>query len=313
MNPKIELSIISPIYNGELILPTFIDQLEAEIKKLDCSYEIILIDDRSPDESWAVIKSLCEKSENLRAIRLAKNRGQQIAVSVGLKQARGEYSIVIDSDLENPISEIPNLYHKAKEGYDIVYTVAKKRNSILNTVTSRIFWFVVQKMLNVQMIENQLMMRSFSRQARTLFCQYDEEKRSIAGICLEIGLRQTQIEVDINSRHSGKSNYSFIKRLNLFIDIILSLSETPLNFIIFIGAALAIFTGGISIYYSIGDLYYLAHNGDLFIAFICSIILFTLGIVSRYLSLIYTEVKNRPLFNLDESINFDNGHKKNTS
>ena len=147
------------------------------------------------------------------------------------------------------------------------------------------------------------MMRSFSKQARDLFNNYHEEKRSIAGICMEIGLNQTQIEVDINHRHSGKSNYNFIKRLNLFIDIVLSLSETPLNFIIFIGVSLAIFTGGIAVYYSIGDPFYLAQNGDLFIAFICSIILFALGIISRYLSLIYIEVKNRPLFNLDESIN----------
>jgi len=313
MNPKIELTIISPVYNGAATLPTFVEQIAAAISKLDCSYEIILVDDRSLDASWQTIKSLAENNENLKAIRFSRNRGQQIAVSVGISKARGDYTIVIDSDLENPISEVASLYNKAKEGYDIVYAVSNKRNSLLNTFTSKLFWFVVQKILKVQIISNQLMMRCFSKQARLLFNNYSEEKRSIAGICLDIGLEQTQIEVDINHRHSGKSNYNFIKRLNLFIDIILSLSETPLNIIIFIGVALGIFTGGIAVYYSIGDLFYLAHNGNLFIAFLCSIILFTLGITSRYLSLIYIEVKNRPLFNLDESINIDNGYQQDNS
>ncbi|NRB39889.1 MAG: glycosyltransferase [Pseudomonadales bacterium] len=309
MSANIELSIISPIYNGVTTLPTFVDLLVTEMGKMGCSYEIILVDDCSPDESWQIIKSLCKKNKNLKAIRLAKNKGQQIAVSVGLQEATGECSIVLDGDLENPVSEIPNLYNKVKEGHDIVYAVTKKRNSIVNTLTSQIFWFVVQKLLKVDIVRNQLMMRGFSKQARVLFNRYTEEKRTIAGICMDIGLKQDKIEVDINPRHSGKSNYNFIKRLNLFIDIVLSLSETPLNFIIFIGMGLAVFTGSISVYYSIDDPFYLAHNGDLFIAFICSIILFTLGIISRYLSLIYIEVKRRPLFNLDESININDGHQ----
>lgn len=302
-----ELSIVSTIYNDSKTVELLVKEFISVLNPLKIQFEIILVNDASSDDSETEIKKVCETYKFVKGISLARNYGQQIAVSAGVKYATGKYVLIIDGDLENPISAIPELYHKIQEGFDIVYTVSKVRQSFHKRLTSELFWFVICKLLNIRIVKNQLLLRIMSRRMVDNFNTYNEISRSVAGINHDIGLKETKIEVIPNRRVAGRSNYNFAKRLNIFIDIVLNMSLKPLNFVIFLGFFSFIFSLFISVYY----LYIYLTIGSipgftstiLSIFFFGSAILFILGIISRYLSLIYLEVKNRPLFLIKEKFN----------
>ena len=307
MESEIELSIVATIYNDAETIAVLVSEFNKHLHSLKINSEIILVNDCSMDSSEEKIIGICRESNTVKGISLARNYGQQIAVSAGIKYAKGKYILVIDGDLENPISSIPELYNKIKEGYDIVYTAAKKRQSFLKRITSELFWFVICKLLGVKIVKNQLLLRIMSRRLVDNYNSYNEISRSVAGITHDIGLKAAQIEVAPNKRISGKSNYSFTKRLNVFIDVVLNLSLKPLDFVMFLGFFAFIFSIFISMYY----LYIYLTVGTipgytstiLSIFFFGSTIVFTLGIMARYLSLIYLEVRNRPLFIVKEKYN----------
>jgi polyisoprenyl-phosphate glycosyltransferase len=309
-SPK--LSIVSTIYNDGRTVPLLVEELTKVVISLNISYEIILVNDNSIDDSEEQIKKVCEADSRIKGLSLARNYGQQIAVSAGMKQASGEFVLIIDGDLENPVSAIPELYKKIQEGYDVVFTVSKVRQTFYKRITSQLFWFVLCKLLKINIIKNQLLLRIMSRKMVNYYNSYGELSRSVAGINQDIGLKTTKLEVTPNKRVSGRSNYNFSKRLNIFIDIALNMSLRPLNFVIFIGFFTFVFSALISFYY----LYVYMTQGSvpgytvpgytstiLSILFFGSILTFTLGIMSRYLSLIYLEVRNRPLFLIKEKYN----------
>jgi dolichol-phosphate mannosyltransferase len=306
-NTDVELSIVTTIYNDAAVIKTLIAELENIAKPLHLSLEIIIVNDGSRDNSGEIIKSICAEKPYVKGINLSRNFGQQIAVSAGLRFASGKYILVIDGDLENPIDAIPLLYKKINEGFDIVYAVTKKRNSLINSITSELFWIVVCKLFKVNIIKHQLMLRIMSRKMVDYYNDYTEITRSVAGITQDIGLNYSTLEVTPQKRISGRSNYSFSKRLNIFIDIILSMSLRPLNFIIFLGFYTFIVSVITAIYYLC--VYFTVGTVPGFTSTILSIFLFgsittfTLGIIARYLSLIYVEVKNRPLFLIKEKYN----------
>jgi len=303
----IELSIVSTIYNDERTIALLVEELSNQVSNLKVNFEIILVNDNSHDDSEIEIQKICSQKPYVRGLSLARNYGQQVAISAGMRYASGNYVLIIDGDLENPVEAIPQLFHKVKEGYDIVYATAKKRQTFLKRVTSDFFWLVICKFLQIKIIKNQLMMRVMSRKLVDHYNSYNEINRSVAGITYDVGLRYAQIEVFPKKRVSGKSNYTFSKRLNIFVDIVLNLSLKPLNFVIFLGFFTFVSSVIISIYYVYRFFNYGSVPGYtsliLSIFFFGSVIVFTLGIMSRYLSLIYLEVRNRPLFIVKEKFN----------
>jgi polyisoprenyl-phosphate glycosyltransferase len=305
----IELSIVSTIYNDAKIVPLLVDELIKEANKLNVSYEIILVNDSSRDNSEEAIKEVCQKHSFVKGISLARNYGQQIAVSAGMRNASGKYVLIIDGDLENPISSIGDLYKRIREdgGYDIVFAVSKVRQTFYKRMTSEMFWFVISRLLKITIIKNQLLLRIMSRKMVSNYNSYGEISRSVAGINHDIGLRSAKIEVVPNKRVSGKSNYSFSKRLNIFIDIVLNMSSKPLNFVIFFGFFAIVCSLGVVLFYLYRYFTGVPLTRDIFSLLSSllfgSFIVFTLGIMSRYLSLIYLEVRNRPLFIVKEKYN----------
>ena len=302
-----QLSIVSTIYQDAHAVARLVEELITHTSVLDIPFEIILVNDCSTDGSEEEIKKVCLKYPFVKGISLARNYGQQIAVSAGIRFTKGNYVVLIDGDLENPVSSIPVLFRKIVEGYDLVYTVAKRRQTFLKQMTSGFFWFVICRLLKINIIRDQLLLRIMTKRTAEIYNQYGELSRSVAGINHDMGMKSTAIEVVPGMRYSGKSNYSFFKRLNMFIDIVLNLSLKPLNFVIFIGFFTFIFSVIISMYYlyiyfTVGTLPGYTSN-ILTLFFFGSVIVFTLGIMSRYLSLIYLEVRNRPLFLVRETFN----------
>jgi len=309
MSDLVEISIVGPVFNGRDTLSDFVKQTRAELLNYGKSFEIILVDDGCLRGSWQVIEEECKKDSKVKGVRLSRNFGQQIAVSAGLFFAKGSKVVVLDADLQNPISAIPEILEKLESGMDIVYSVSKIRNNWIDECTSGIFWFMVNGLLGADMIPNQLMMKGFSRRFLSIYNGYHERVRVVAGIAADIGMQSAVLEVKNERRKSGGGNYSFFKRFNLMVDIVLAITSRPLNILINVSLVSLLASLGIGIYTIFNYLKYPNVPPGYatiitLITFFGSMTLLVLGVIGRYLSNIYIEVRQRPLFILQDKINF---------
>ncbi len=304
-----ELSLVVTIYNDEDIVPILTTEIIKSLEELNISYEIIYVNDNSADNSEQAIALESAKNPFVKGISLSRNYGQQVAMSAGIHAAIGEHIIIMDGDLQNPPSEIPRLYRKIKEGFDIIYCISKSRNNFWDEMTSKFFWFILVKVFKVKIIKDQLMMKIMTREFAANYNQYNEVNRTVDGIVTDIGLKYGILEIENRKRYSGKSNYNFIKRFNLMIDMIISLSTAPLNFMIYLGFIIFFFTSAASLHYFYQYFVLDVTPGFtsilLSLFFFGSIIILMLGFIGRYLSNIYTEVRQRPLYIIRKKYNFN--------
>lgn len=308
-NQTCELSIVVTIFNDATMIDTLVQKLISELSTVVDLYEIILVNDGSRDDSTKEIKNLSEKYPFVRGVILSRNFGQQIAVTAGLQYAKGDFVIAMDSDMHTTVTTIPLLLTKIKEGYDIVYTVSKVRDSWITTLASRFFWFLVTKIFRVRMVPHQLMLRIMTAEFVRFFSMYEERNRTVAGISSDITLKHAVLEIQNSKRSYGLSNYKFVTRFNIFVDLIFSLTMAPLNFLIYFGTTILFLTVTMSCYY----LYTYLTTSILpgFTSLLLSIFFFggstivILGILGRYLATILIEVKRRPLFLVQEKYNLD--------
>ena len=302
-----EISIVSTIYNDEKIVPILVAELINHLNKINISYEIILVNDGSSDDSEKAIKNECGKAIEVKGISLARNFGQQIAMSAGMRYAKGEFIVIMDGDLQNPPSEIESLYKEIKKGFDIVYTVSKVRDSFLSRATSQLFWFVVTNIFGIKIVQDQLMMKIMTRSFVASYNGYSECQRTVAGLVRDISSNYSVLEIENKERSIGKSHYNFRKRFNLMVDVIISLSNAPLNIMIHFGWIIFFITNVASLVYIYKYLFQDVNLGFtpviLSIFFFGSLIVLLLGFIGRYLSNIYSEVRNRPLFHIKSTYN----------
>lgn len=304
-----ELSFVIPLYKMPEYPAIIKKRLTPIAEQISADYEIILVDDGSADGTWHEIKKISEQSDKIRGIKLCRNFGQQLAVSSGISQAKGRYVIVMDGDMQNPPEASIDIVARLREGIDIVYTVSRVRNNWLDQMTSRFFWFTLTKLFGVHMIEDQLMMRGMSRRFVDIFNSYPEATRSIAGICKDIGMTHAIIEVENKRREIGKSAYSLFKRLDLMMNIVISITTAPLHYLIYVSLFTFIGTIFAIIYYTAN--LFLNNVPPGFTSVILSIFFFgslttlILGVIGLYLANIYIEVRRRPLFLIEEQTQND--------
>ncbi len=304
-----KISIVATVYNDCNIVEVFVQRIQKIVHNLPYQTEIILVNDASTDGSWSVIQKLCKQNKAIKGVLLSRNKGQQIAMSVGLHFAQGEYVIIMDGDLQNPPEAIIEILQKLEEGNEVVYTVSMARNSKKDSWLSQIFWLILTKLFHLKIVSNQLMMKGFSKRAVDCYNSYKENIRTVAGIVHDFGLKSCSIAVVNNTRFSGKSHHSIFHRINLSIDMLLTLTSAPLNILIYLGIA-GFFLSIILIVRSIITYFLVAQISgytSLFslVALFGSINILILGIVGRYLSNIYQEVRDRPLYFVDQMLNIN--------
>lgn len=303
------LSVVVPVFRGSSMLEELCKEIRESVPGDKFSLEIILVDDYSPDQSWTVIRDLCARHAFIRGVRLSRNFGQQIAVSAGITLAQGRYVIVMDCDFENPPSAIPAILSELESGKDLVYVVADKRNKFMDQLTSRLFWFFVTKILGVPLVENQLMMRGMSSRFVEHYRNYPETVRTVAGISADIGFLQGTVKAETGRRLSGKGSQGFFSRLSLAIDIVLSLSTRPLTLIIFLSSITLVGTLLLSVFYTVSFFFREIDPGFTTLVLLeiglSSVIILLLAVAGTYLANIYKEVRRRPLFHIDERLNFE--------
>ncbi|MDW8302563.1 MAG: glycosyltransferase, partial [Bacteroidia bacterium] len=250
------------------------------------------------------------EDKRVKGIKLSRNFGQQIAMSAGMRYALGEYTIIMDCDLQNPPEVIPEIIARLQANVDIVYTVSDVRNNFTDEYSSKLFWFLMNEVLNVNIIPNQLMMKGFSRRFLNIYNTYDERVRVVAGITHDIGMHYEVLQIKNKKRLQGKGNYSFLKRFHLMLDIILAMTNKPLEYLINVSILALFLIMCVGLWNLIN--YLLNPNIPpgyttllIVTAFFGSLTLLVLGIIGRYLANIYVEIRQRPLFIVNKVLNLN--------
>jgi dolichol-phosphate mannosyltransferase len=314
-NSSPEFSVVIPIYNEEENVHELYRRLTTVMEKL-CSdvglstdgYEIILVDDGSADRSLQHVKELRVKDQRVKGISFSRNFGHHIAITAGLDYARGKAVILMDGDLQDPPEEIPKLYEKFKEGYDIVYAIREKRaDPIFNKITSQLFLRMLRKISNVDVNLQSGIFRIISKRCAENMKSLREKSRFLIGLMSWVGFSQAGVEIERHKRYAGRSKYTLFKLFKLAWHGVTSFSYMPLQLATYFGFGVAAISFLIGIYMLYRKLFlgipllgYASIIVSLF--FLGGIILFILGVIGEYIGRIYTEVQNRPLYVIKEEI-----------
>lgn len=304
----IDISIVAPVYNEEHNLLEFYSALNRSIPP-SYTWELWLIDDESTDSSPKKIKELCTEHLNVKSIFLSKNFGHQIALTAGLDHVKGRAVITMDSDLPHPPESIPTMLDKWKNGAQVVFAVRdnSKNLSWFKRTTSSCFYKLLKMISHLDLINGAADFQLLDQKVVKYLNQYHERDRFLRGIISDIGFRQEVILYSENPRHAGTSKYNLFKMMRLAITGIISFSSFPLR----ICSITGFFIASLSILYA-GAIIYdkLINNAPTGIPsilvgvfFIGGIQLIFIGILGEYLMTIFKEVKQRPLYCIDQTIN----------
>ena len=303
------LSIIIPVYRSASGLPILIEELKRVLPTLAEPYEIILVDDGSPDNSWEAIQTLAREHAEVRGYTLMRNYGQHNALLCGIRQAQHEIIVTMDDDLQHPPGEIHKLLDKLKEGYDVVYgTPKRQRHGFLRDLASEITKLVLQNSMGVETARSVSAFRAFRTQTRNAFANYSSSYVSIDVLLTWGTTRFTAVEVQHDERRYGISNYTLSKLIRHALNMVTGFSVLPLQVASMLGFVLALFGIGILVYVvAAAILFGTVVPGFAFLASIIAIFsgaqLFALGMIGEYLARIHFRTMDRPVYTVRSSTN----------
>jgi glycosyltransferase involved in cell wall biosynthesis len=304
--PSILLSVVIPVYRAENLLPELCDRLTRALRSLTTDFEIILVDDRSPDRSWNVLLELLPRYPNVTAIRLSRNFGQHYAITAGLDFARGQWTVVMDCDLQDQPEEIGLLLRKAQEGYDIVLARRiARQHPWPKRLASRTFYWMFARLSGYTLDSTVGSFRIMERRVVEAFCQMREAYRLFGGMIEWLGFSVTYVDTQHAARADGRSTYTWMALMRVALDGILSFSNRPLYISAVLGATMSVLAAA----YVFFVVLYLIAFGRVVVpgwlslvvltTFVGGLILFNLGIIGIYLGRLYGQVKQRPLYVID--------------
>lgn len=308
MAPKI--SVVSPVYRAEKIVDELVRQLSAQLATISDDYEIILVEDGSPDASWSRIEENARRDPRVKGIKLSRNFGQHYAITAGLDASQGEHVVVMDCDLQDNPVYIPALFAEAQKGFDIVYTSKSARShSTFKNLTARIYAVVFNFLSDSHLMRNDIGAYSMlNRRVVDAFCSIRDVHRHYLLVLQLLGFSSTTISIEHNQRFEGKSSYSFSRLLRLAIDGITSQSDKllrlsiSLGFVIFILATFWAFWLVVSYFIRGSQPGYTSIMAMLSLS--TGLILMSIGIMGLYIGKIFEQVKGRPLYWIEKSVNF---------
>jgi polyisoprenyl-phosphate glycosyltransferase len=305
------ISVISPVYRAENIVEELVFQIIQSVTVISNDFEIILVEDGSPDNSWVKIEEQCKKDKRVKGIQLSRNFGQHHAISAGLDNASGEWIIVMDCDLQDRPDQIPIMFHKAQEGYDIVLGRRhNRRDSILKKITSLIFHKVLSYFTGVKFDRTIANYGVYNRKAIHSVLKMRESIRYFPTMVKWVGFKSIAVDIEHSERYEGTTTYNLKKLLRLAADIMLAYSDKPLRMTVKTGMFISLFSVLYGIYiiirWSTIGFDVMGYASIVFsIWFLGGIIISILGIVGLYIGKIFEGVKNRPVYIIDQSININ--------
>ena len=302
------ISIVSPVYRAEKILPILVSEINLVMERIGEDYEIILVDDRSPDNSWEVMKVLSSQNPKIKSIRLSRNFGQHSAIFAGLTKAKGDWVVVMDCDMQDQPKEIAKLYKKALEGYDIVLGQRENRkDKFLKKLSSKLFYKVFNYLSGGQFNNEIGNFGIYKKKVINSILNINDYIKFFPLFINWVGFKSISIPIEHGEREEGKSSYSISRLLKLAFNVIISFSDKPLRLFINFGLGISILSFILGIYYLyLAITHRITQPGFssliLSIWFLSGIIISCIGIVGVYLGKTFDQAKNRPTFIIDEEL-----------
>ena len=305
-----KISVIVSCYNEEKALPLFYEEMEVVRKKefKNIEFEYILINDGSKDETLNIIKELHKKDEKVKFISFSRNFGKEAAMFAGLEASTGDYVTLMDADLQDPPSMLREMYDTLKnEEYDAVGTrrVSRKGEPPIRSFFARMFYKIINKMSDIEMVDGARDYRLMSRQVVNSIIELKEYNRYSKGLWSFVGFKTKWLEYQNIERIAGETKWSFFKLFKYAIEGITAFSTMPLILSSIIGIIFCLIAFIIILFIIIRTLVV----GDptsgwpslvCIIFFVSGVQLFSLGIIGQYLSKTYLEVKGRPIYIIKE-------------
>lgn len=296
------ISVVIPVYKAEKCLDELCTRLSKSLTGITSNYEIILVEDCGGDRSWEKIAELSRQDKRVKGVQFSRNFGQHYGITAGLDIAQGQWVVVMDCDLQDAPEEIPRLYKKAQEGFDIVLASRTNRqDSFLKRLTSKVFYKVLSYLADTEYDGSHGNFRIMSKTVVDNFKHMREQLRFFGGLVQWMGFPTTSLEVVHYERFEGQSSYSFKKLVKLATDTIIAFSDKPLRVSIKLGFLMSC----LSFAYGAYILMHALINGStvqgwssliVSIYFIGGIIISMLGIIGIYLGKAFDQMKGRPLY-----------------
>ena len=305
-----DISVVIPVYGCRAALHDLHKRLTDTLTKITNDYEIILVNDACPQNSWEVIEEICAKDNKVVGIELARNFGQIFAITAGLDASKGKWVVVMDCDLQDRPEEIINLYNKAQEGYDVVFARrAERKDTPMKIFVSKIFYSIYSFATDSKYDPAICNFSIASRKVIDSYCSMREAHRAYVAYIKWLGFRQTYIDVEHNDRHEGKSSYNFKKRMKLAMEILVSQSDKVLKFTVTLGFIITLIS-------LIGIVFLIAHyfvhhtlsgwtSTIVLLCFFGGIFEMSIGLVGIYVGNIFMQSKQRPLYIIRDIKNGD--------
>lgn len=300
-----EISVVVPVYNSHECVAELSRQVADALKDFD--WELILVNDSSPDSSWQEIKKTAQNEERILGINLRKNGGQDLAILAGLNHARGKWVVIMDDDLQHSPYDITRLYEEAQKGFDVVYAdFEQKKQKLWKNLGSALNGKVSEVALGKPKGIYLSPFKIISGDVVKEMCRLNNLFPYIDGLIFQVTRNITQIPVEHHKRAAGKSNYTLIKSIKVFLRMMFGFSILPLNLATYIGTISAFLGLILAVYYFVKfclGLESLTGWTSLMVVILIlgGLILLALGIIGRYLGQMYLTVNNSPKFVIKET------------
>ena len=305
-----KISVVIPVYGCRAALRPLYERLVSTLVQITLDFEIILVNDACPQNSWEVIEQICAEDSRVRGIELSRNFGQMQAIAAGLDTCIGDWVVVMDCDLQDRPEEIINLYNKAQEGYDVVFARrSHRKDSFFKVLVSKIFYkiysFATEGKYDPALCNFSILRRIVVDQ----YCKMREMHRAFVIYIKWLGFKQTAINVEHDNRKEGKSSYSMKKRFRMATEILTSQSDKLLRMMVGFGTLISLSSilavCWIVIQYFLHD-HTVTSGWSSTIAILCMIggfIIMSIGIVGIYVGNVFMQSKERPLYVIRTSLN----------
>lgn len=306
------LSVVVSVYNEEKALEEFYRETTDILKSIDWDYELIFVNDGSADQSQSILESLALSDQRVKVVSFSRNFGHEAAMIAGLDYSRGDGIICMDADLQHPPECIPIILDRFKEGYEVISMVRTKNKTagIVKNITSSGFYWLINHISDVHFEANASDFFAVSRHVvQVLKDNYREKVRFLRGYVQNVGFKKTTIEYEARARVAGESKYS-IKKLFIFsINTILCFSNMPLKLGIYAGIFSALL-GFLVMIYTLCTRRGAPSGYATIVVLICfmfAMMFVIIGIIGEYIAILFTELKDRPIYIVDKTKNMDVG------
>ena len=306
-----QLSIVSPVYRGEKMVHELVRRIVESVSLITEDFEIILVNDCSPDDSWNEILKECSHDKRVKGINLSRNYGQPSAIAAGMQYTKGQWVVVMDCDLQDRPEEIVQLYNKAQEGYDIVLGLRVERHdSFLKKMSSTVFNKVFSYLCD---LDSDKRSSNFGIYKKCVIEQYNkmpERGETFSILIKELGFKFVSLPIQHDERLEGKSSYSLKKLLSFAFNLIIINTNKPLRIMVYWGFVMALLSVLFALYnifaYFFGYINLAGFTTTVFsIWFVGGMIMMQLGVTGIYIGKIFDKTKGRPLYVVMDEVNIE--------